>query len=223
MKKIIILNASPKNNEKSVSGLLSLMAKEQLSSKGIPADIIDVRKTLTSKDCTAAFNAMHEVHAMLIVFPLYFFCMPGMLTRFLEDYAALLGSQDKPQKVYTIVNCGFPEPEINEEAIHVIQSFSRHINALFRFGIGFGSGGMIMGAKEAPFMKKAMKTLNDTFNLMADDIRSEQLPPLKNVYIKVGFPRRLYFFGGSFGWRKLAKQNGLKTCELYRKPYQTKS
>lgn len=220
MKKMIILSASPKKGEPSVSNLLSQTAKDHISGKDIEVDIIDVRKSLMSKDCTPAFEAMKDANAMLIVFPLYFFCMPGMLTRYLEDYAQYIGSQGTPQKIYTIVNCGFPEPDINEEAIRVIQSFSRRVGASFRFGVGFGSGGMIMGAKDAPFMKKAMQTLNDAFDLMAKDMNDKQLPPFKNVYIQVSFPRRLYYFGGNFGWRKLAKQNGLKKRDLYRKPYQ---
>lgn len=219
MKKMIILSASPKKGEPSVSNLLSNMAKEQLSGKDIQADIINVR-TLTGQSCTTTYDAMREADGLLIIFPLYIFCMPGMLTRFLEDYAQYIGSQGKPQKVYTIVNCGFPESEINEEAIRVIQSFSRHIGACFRFGVSFGSGSLIMGAKEAPFMKKPMKTLSNAFDLMAKDINDEQLPSLENVNINVGFPRRLYYFAGNFGWRKLAKQNGLKKSDLYRRPYQ---
>ena len=130
MKKVIILSASPKTGEKAVSNLLSDMAKEQLCAKGIQAHIINVRKTLASKECTAAFEDMREADALLIVFPLYFFCLPGMLTRYLEDYAQFIGVYGKAQKVYTIVNCGFPEPEINTEAIRVIQSFSRHVGAV---------------------------------------------------------------------------------------------
>lgn len=221
MKKMIILSASPKKGEPSVSDLLSNMAKERFTGKGLQADIIDVRKTLMSKNCTPAFETMKDADAMLIIFPLYIFCMPGMLTRFLEDYAQFLGSQGKSQRVYTIVNCGFPEPEINEEAIRVIQSFSRHVGACFRFGVGFGSGGMIMGAKEAPFMKKAIESLNGAFDLMSQDLNDEKLPPLRNTYIRVGFPRRLYYFGGNYGWRQMAKKNGLKMHDLYRRPYQS--
>ncbi len=220
MKKMTILSASPKKGEPSVSDLLSNIAKERFSGKDIQTDIIDVRKTLTSQNCLPAYEAMREADALLIIFPLYIFCMPGMLTRFLEDYAQFIGSQGKPQKVYTIVNCGFPEPEINEEAIRVIQSFSRHVGACFRFGVSFGAGGMIMGAKEAPFMKKAMETLNGALGLMVEDISNEQLSPLKNIYIRVGFPRSLYYFGGNFGWRQMAKKNGLKKHDLYRRPYQ---
>jgi multimeric flavodoxin WrbA len=220
MKKMIILSASPKKSEPSVSALLSGMAKTHMCGKGIDADIIDVSKALTAE--SSAFEAMKQADAMLIVFPLYFFCMPGMLTRFLEDYAQFAGSQIKPQKIYTVVNCGFPEPEINEDAIRVIQSFARHIGASFRFGVGFGSGGMIMGAMEAPFMKKAMETLNNAFEIMVKDISGEPSPAMSNVYIRVGFPRRLYYFGGNFGWRQMAKKNGLKKRDLYRKPYHAK-
>lgn len=216
MKKVIILSASPKKEEQSVSAFISSIAKEQFSE--FQSDIIDVRQALANKNCQAAYQTMREADALLIVFPLYFFCLPGMLMRFLEDYAQTKYS--KPQKVYAIVNCGFPEPEINEEALRVVQSFSHHIGASFRFGIGLGSGGMIlMSAKEAPFIKKFIDAVHGSLKSIAKDIADETLPILNNVYFRVNFPRRLYYMAGNMGWRQLAKKNGLKKRELCRKPY----
>jgi hypothetical protein len=78
---------------------------------------------------------MMETDAILIIFPLYFFCLPGLLTRFLQDYAAFVKSQEEPAKSPASTqwyNCGFPEDEINGEALRVVESFCRAIGAHWR-------------------------------------------------------------------------------------------
>ena len=107
-----------------------------------------------------------------------------------------LGKTAGHQKVYTIVNCGFPEAEINTEAARVIQSFSRHINADFRFGTLIGNGGMLLGAKGTPFMKKALLKLQNAFDEIKTDSPNNGHQKLEDVLINVNFPRRLYFFMG---------------------------
>ncbi len=217
MKKVMILSASPKKGEPSVSALLCELAKERFVSAGLQADIVDVGKAL--KNSEPSFDAMRNADALLIVFPLYFFCLPGMLMRFLEDYAASAGEKRAGQKIFAIVNCGFPEPDINEEAIRVIQSFARHVGGAFGFGVAFGSGGMVLGAKDAPFMKKVMADLNSAFNRMADAVQQNTLPSADTVCIGVKIPRWMYFLGGNMGWGQMAKKNGLKKRDLYRQPY----
>lgn len=217
MKKVILLSASPKKGEPSVSALLCEMAKERFVSAGLQADVIDVSKAL--KDSEPFFEAMRSADALLIVFPLYFFCLPGMLTRFLEDYSKSAGEKRAGQKIYTIVNCGFPEPDINEEAIRVIASFARHVGGAFGFGVAFGSGGMVLGMKDAPYMKKPMADLNNAIDRMAAEISQNTQASAATVYTGVGFPRWMYFFGGNFGWRQMAKKSGLKKKDLYRTPY----
>ncbi len=220
MKKIIILSASPKKGEPSVSALLCDIVRERFVAAGLEADIIDVGKAL--KNSEPAFEAVRAADGLLIVFPLYFFCMPGMLTRFLEDYAASAGPKRAGQKIYTVVNCGFPEPEINGEAVRVIKSFARHVGAEFGFGVCFGSGGMVLGAKDAPFMKKPMDTLRGAADRMAADILQNKQSAADTVYTGVNFPRWTYFLGGNLGWRQLAKKNGLKKKDLYATPYRAK-
>ncbi len=217
MKKVTILSASPKKGEPSVSAYLSELAKEQIEKSGLKADIIDVGKAL--KNCEPAFEAMRSADAMLIIFPLYFFCMPGMLTRFLEDYAKSDGQKRSGQKIFTVVNCGFPEPQINEEAIRVIRSFAKHIGADFGFGVAFGSGGMVLGAKDAPFMRKTMSDFISALDQMTADIQQDKQASSHTVYIGVKIPRWMYFLGGNIGWRQIAKMNGLKKNDLYRTPY----
>jgi hypothetical protein len=222
IKNVVLISASPKIQEESVSKMLLSLAEGQMDTASIRTTKVDVRQSITKGKTQADFEAMSKADALVFAFPLYFFCLPGILIRFLQDYAQFLTQQEilvNNAKVYTIVNCGFPEPEINEEAVRVIQSFSRHTGASFRFGVLIGGGGMLLSAKDAPFMKKTMADLNAAFHSIGNDIQSEEQPSTQNISVSVKFPRKLYFFMGNKGWTSSARENGLKKKDLYRKPY----
>jgi len=73
--------------------------------------------------------------------------------KFLEDYYIYRknkGEINKIIRVYTIVNCGFPEPKINTEAIRVIKNFFKRLNLNWRFGIGIGMGEFVGTTKVLP-------------------------------------------------------------------------
>ena len=224
MKNVVLVSASPKINEKSVSKQFLQMAGSQIDSTESNKTFIDVRKSITSHNLSEDFEALSKADAIIISFPLYVFCMPGMLTRFLIDYynyTTKNGNARNNVKVYAIVNCGFPEPEINLEAVRVIKSFSQHINASFRFGVLIGGGPMMFAAKDAPFMKKAVQKLSDAFLSIAADINDQNFAEMDSINIGIKFPlsRRLYFFMGNRGWISMARKNGLQKKELYKKPY----
>ncbi|ATW27937.1 NAD(P)H-dependent oxidoreductase [Candidatus Formimonas warabiya] len=222
MKNIVFISGSPKINEKSVSEFLIQMAKRHMETEDAHKTFIDVRQSISKRKTLDDFEALSQADAVIIAFPLYVFCLPGILMRFLEDYYQFFtekGKVNSPAKVYAIVNCGFPEPEINREAVRVIRSFCRHINADFRFGVLIGGGGMILGAKDAPFMKKTLGKLDNAFSAIAKDLQNKDKAGTDEIYIRMNFPKRLYFFMGNRGWFSAARKNGLKKKDLYRKPY----
>lgn len=219
-KNVVLISASPKTGENSVSELLVSMIEAKLPSDAAISKI-DARRSISRKNTEKDFSVMLEADAIVFVFPLYFFCLPGVLIRFLQDYAAYLGQHTdnaRSPKVYTAVNCGFAEPEINTEAVRVIKSFCSHTGAEFRFGIMVGGGGMLLGAKDAPFMKKTVDKLYDAFDLIGKDNEALETPA-KDIMIRVNFPRKLYYFAGNLGWGQAAKKYGLKKKDLYAKPY----
>ncbi|HBF39521.1 MAG TPA: flavodoxin [Firmicutes bacterium] len=223
MKNVVLISASPKMAEQSLSKYLLEILEGMVNSPSLKKNTIDVRKSISHHTTDEDFTILSQADALVIAFPLYFFCLPGILTRFLEDYLNFMKKheiQSKPMKVYTIVNCGFPEPGINLEAARVIQSFSHHIHAYFRFAIMIGGGGMLLEAKDAPFLKKTWRNLNDAFAKILQDIQSDTFDDIENICISVKFPRRLYFMMGNHNWKSLAKQNGLKKKDLYFTPYQ---
>ena len=60
-----------------------------------------------------------------MVFPLFTYGIPGALMRLLEDFYHYAKGNDnnKVTKVYIVVNCGFPRPEIMGELIRVMKNF----------------------------------------------------------------------------------------------------
>lgn len=224
MKNVVLVSASPKINEQSVSKIFLEMAGSQIDSNLFRKTLIDVRKSFLTHNLAEDFATIAQADVMIISFPLYYFCLPGMLTRFLVDYqnyCTARGKVKKHVKIYAIVNCGFPEPEINLEAVRVIKSFSRHLNAEFRFGVLIGGGPMMVAAKEAPFMKKSIQKLNSAFTSIAADIQDENSTTIDSICIGTKFPfsRPLYYFMGGRGWITMARKNGLKKKDLFRKPY----
>lgn len=221
-KKVVIITSSPKVGETSTSEFLASLGMETMKSGNTQFVPIDVRKCFREKSTQEAFEVMRDADAHIYVFPLYFFCLPGILMRFLQDYQAYLKSHKEGKsavKIYSIINCGFPEPEINREAARVLECYSQHNGYHSRFSVLIGGGGMLMGASKAPFMKKTMGQLKDAFGRILGDVWSLDQGICEDILISVNFPSRLYLFMGNNGWPVMAKKNGLKKKQLYRAPY----
>lgn len=221
-RKIVVINASPKMSDESMSEWLSSLGENNMKGKSTDINRINVRKSITKGQQELDFEKIIQADALVFIFPLYIFCLSGMLMRFLQDFYKYYNehkAESHNAMVYAVVNCGFTEPDINLESIRVIQSFTEKINSSFRFGVLIGGGPMIFEAKGAPFMKRILRELNAAFILMKKDVINKANQSLDNIYISVKFPRKLYFFMGGMGWVSAVRKNGLKKRELYRKPY----
>lgn len=221
MKSIVWINGSPRMGEASSSRMLNERASSLFSDQ-FAKKMVDVRKSIALERTQADFETIAAADALVVTFPLYFFCAPAVLMRFLEDYTQYQGGRSDASKlnVYAIVNCGFPEPEINLEAVRVIESFCRHIGAEFRFGILIGAGGMLLQAPDAPPVKKALLKLDLAIGAIEQDLLAVNAAKPENVSIAIQFPKRLYHLMGGLGWVMQARKNGLKKRDLYRTPYQ---
>ncbi len=222
MKNIVLINASPKMSDISLSNYLVKTLANQFDPSSTRLSLIDIRQSITKHATPDDFIRLKEADAVVIVFPLYFYCTPGILMRFLEDYHKFIVNQENllsNTKVYTIINCGFPEPEMNLEAVRVIVSFCKHVKAHFRFGVLIGGGGMLLETKNAGFMKKTTQSLHNTLLKIVTDIQSNEFEKLDNIHISIKFPKILFRFIGGLNWVSLAHKNGLNKKDLYRQPY----
>lgn len=219
-KQVVLISASPKTDQEwAVSAFLAQRGESLLRDDSVEVQTIPVRQALLRRESEQAYRAMQAADAIVLIFPLYFFCMPAMLTRFLQDFASQHPYAESAVNVYAIVNCGFPEPEINREAIRVVESFSRQTGRVFRGGVLIGCGGMIVGAQRAPFMRPVFAQIDGLFARVKDEFLAPvQDEPLVSL-TTVAFPRMLYFVAGNAGWRSQARKNGLRSKDLLRTPY----
>ncbi len=214
----VVISASPRTSGTISSVVFADTVAKAIGAKGVAVQRIDVRKTIRDNIHAEAMDAMQNSDALVFVFPLYFFCLPGLLMRFLQDYAA--AAKTRPgQRVWCIVNCGFYEPEINDEAVRVVKSFSQHIGAAFRFGVTISCGSMLATMRSAPFMKKSSAAFDAAMTAIADDVIGEGTAPDVPIRIRADISRRFYYFMAQFGWKHAARKNGLKKKDLYRKVY----
>lgn len=222
---IVLLSASPKTNQEyAVSEFLAKRAEKQLQQEQINVNLINVRHALLHHETQTAFAAMHQADAVVLFFPLYIFCMPALLTRFLQDYYTALTPENRDgarAKVYAFVNCGFPETGINAEAVRVVESFSGHVGMVFRFGVMIGGGGMMLASMDAPFIKAAYKEIDRAVAHIQQEVLTGETEQTETFSIAPKFPRKLYFLGGNMGWKSIARNNGLKMKDLYRRPYES--
>jgi hypothetical protein len=219
-KRIVILSASPKAPGTAASDLLAETAANVLRGGDADVQVIGVREIYIKKNVSEAYAEMAEADAMLVVFPLYIFCLPGILMRFLQDYqayAAVRPGGAKNALVYAVINCGFPEPEINEHAALVIGRFAAAVGARFRFGVLIGGGGMI--SYHAPQIKKTLALYGAAVERIKSEIGGGSLMQTENVAILLSIPRWLYFFMGNLGWRIVARKNGVRQRDLRARPY----
>lgn len=226
LKKVVLINGSPKPaNNKSASEFLISLQEDCLKAAGAETSQINARNSVLKGKEKEDFEKMNRADAVIFTFPLYVFCLPGVLMRYLQDYYEILAN-DKVRregvKIYAVVNCGFPEADINEEAVRVIQSFSKHIGADFRFGVMIGAGGMLLGAMEAPFMKKTRAAMEAAFQKISNDIMGAEPVVPENIRIESAVPRRMYYFFGNRGWYGSARKYKLKKKDLFRQPYLNK-
>lgn len=223
LKNIVLINGSPKVSLPSASGCLSKVCGKSMKSDDLQVLRVNVRESLTHKSWDEDFEMMLKADALVFIFPLYLFCLPGMMMRFLQDYYAFFrkkGGNAGKTKVYAVVNCGFPEADINREAMEVIRCFSKKIGADFRFGILVGGGGMLTDvAEDASFMKKTFAELENSFRLVAQDVQGSLPESLRNFSIQMSIPRKLYLFMGNRGWISMVRKNGLKKKHIYARPY----
>ena len=219
-KRVILLSASPKVDQAlAVSELLSKRGETQFISKQIDVSLINVRRAITHHETESAYELMQNADAIVMIFPLYFFCMPAMLTRFLQDFAAKEPKTKQDCAVFALVNCGFPEPEINLEALRVVEQFALQTGRRFGGGVMIGCGGMLIGTQEAPFMRPVMNAIDGLFTRVQRYIEDSSTLERSIHATAPKFPRKLYFFSGNAGWKSTARKNHLKPKELYRTPY----
>jgi len=121
MKNICLINGSLRGKEAS-SLLFMNSIKGLLGDSEFHKDIINVRARVNVSYPEDILTAISHADAVIMVFPLFTYGVPGALMRLLEDFFqyAKDHGHEKTARIYMVVNCGFPRPEIMGELVRVM-------------------------------------------------------------------------------------------------------
>lgn len=130
-----------------------------------------------------------EADAIVLVFPLYTYGLPGALMRLIEEYYQFSrsGKSSKAKvKVYAVLNCAFPRPDItSKEAIRVIKNFCRSLSLDWRFAICIGTGPVVAMTRRLPFLDLKLKK---AYSRLAADIQEGSDSSLADYFIRPVVP-----------------------------------
>lgn len=220
MKEICFINGSPQEKN-SNSFFLIQKLKKNINEKECIKHLIHVISCNQSEKKEEEFETIGRADCIIFAFPLYIYCVPGLLMAFLEDYYHYCQNKtlENDAKVYAMINCAFPDPLICAEAIRVIKNFCIKTNLNWRFAIAVGSGGVLDAIKKVPVLESLCTDINNSIDEIVLDIRTDAQELIENKYMVPNPVKSLYPSNDKAKWMKAALKNGISENDLFKKPY----
>lgn len=134
-------------------------------------------------------RCMAAADALVFVFPLYGYGLPGALMRLLEEYRRFVvaGTGARPHsRVYAVINCGYPRPELTTgEAVRVLRNFCRRFSLNWRFAMCVGTGPLVVFTRKLPFLDRGLKR---GCAAIAGDISADCSVQVNDVFVRPVVP-----------------------------------
>ena len=186
MKNICFINGSLRGKKASSLVFLNYI-NGMLANTEFNKDIIRVRSKVKESYPEDDLKTISRADAIIMVFPLFTYGIPGALMRLLEDfYLYTKGSgYNKAAGIYIVVNCGFPRPEIMGELIRVMKNFCRRLSLNWRFAICMGGGPVAAMTVKALLLNMKYKK---AFSAIVADIRNGDTGRKDDYFIKPLIP-----------------------------------
>jgi len=222
--RIYAINGSAKGEDSNSREMISIV--QGYLGPGAEIGIVSQIRQYRKPD-DSIFPAMAASDVLLVSSSLYVDALPATLLAFLERYSAYLAGPGKDvrartQRVFACVNCGFFEGEQNASALEIIANFSAASGLRWSGGVGIGTGEMIGSLKDVPLDSSIRKPVTRALRALAEAIAAGPDGRLgENLFVHHWLPFILYKLAGEAGWRKQAKQNGLKRREIFLKPLES--
>lgn len=207
--KISLVNGSPKVKD-SASGVVLKELQTLLSPENEIVNLHFSKQQPGNGDPETLKNS----DVIVFAFPLYVDSLPSHLVSCLIQLEETLKKAASHScRVYAIANCGFYEGRQNRLALNMIECWCAKAGLIWSGGLGIGTGGMIPMLSNITAGKGPKKNFSHALSILAGRISRQETG--ENMYISLNFPRFLYKMAGEMGWRQAAKNNGLKTRDLW--------
>ncbi len=190
MKNICLVNGSLRGKN-SASRVFLKDIESRLPDTEYNKKIITVRVKMKEHYSADILESIAIADAIIFVFPLHNYGLPGALMRLLEDYYQCTKEENilKKTSVYMVVNCAFPRAgEVCGEAIRVMQNFCRRLSLNWRFAICIGTGPVVIMTKKIPFFYRRLKK---AYAEIVSDIQDASKEKLDNYFIKPVIPESI--------------------------------
>ena len=217
--KLTVFNGSPRGKKSNTTLLLEHVLKGFMETEGNSYEL----EYIVNKDVEELVEMFKNASNIILAFPLYTDCMPGIVKSFIDSLKPLCGKQDNPS-IGFIVQGGFPEAYHSRFVEHYLEKLVKRLNCQY---VGCIIKGGVETIRIMPqFMAK--KIFNYFYELGKIYGKSGKFD--EELLKKIAKPehlstlRRLFFrFASSVGmahvyWNKQLKENNAFE-ERFDKPY----
>ena len=189
---VCLVNGSLRGAKSSSLGFLKDIER-RLAPDEFAKTYVSVSAARTNPYPMTVLRTIATADVLVLAFPLYAYGLPGALMRLLEEFDGYVragNSHNRGSRVYVIVNCAFPRPEITAEAVRVMRNFCRRHALRWRFAICIGSGITVAVTKHIPLLGLGP---GRALNQMAADIHGTATTPHDDVFVRPVIPERIIF------------------------------
>lgn len=220
--KLAIINGSPRYKKSNSTLLINQFLSGY--NKIIPEDV-SVHYLVNQQVRDEAVNAFLVSDQIILIFPLYTDCMPGIVKEFIESIAQLNKNDIGGKKIGFIVQSGFPEAVHSVAVEHYLEKLAKRLQCEYL-------GTVIKGGVEGiqimpPFMMRKLflqfNKLGEYFarnSAFSPQIMDKLRKPYKMSPRKIAIFKLLIKLGlTNFYWNNNLKKNGAFE-KRFDKPYE---
>jgi len=187
MKQICLINGSLRGKKASSLAFLNDIVS-RLPDADYAKSVVTVKRSPKGSYPSAVLEQLAVADALVLVFPLYAYALPGALMRLFEDYYSFINSgadHKRMAKVYAIVNCGFPRPVVFEECVRVLKNLCRRLSLDWRFAVCISTGQVVATTKRVPFLDLKLKR---GLGAIASDLRDGASAAPRDYFVRPVLP-----------------------------------
>ena len=230
----LLIVGSPKIKHRSTSSIVGEYLLGIMKSAGWKTEVLTLKGSLNrEKGQVELCSAVDRSDLIIVAFPLYVDALPYLVTKAFEVIARHKKALQvkKPQRIFTIINNGFPEFHQNALALAICRCFADQCGISWAGALAMGAGEAIGGGQELTQSKRSgppVKHVIEALDKAGADLAKGSAVSHNAQSLISKTPIPVVPFGvwrwmctkiGGQGWKRQARENGVRKEEMYAKPY----
>ena len=230
----LLIVGSPKIKRRSTSAILGEYLLEIMNLAGWKTEVLTLKRSIVrEKGQIELCSASDRSDLIILAFPLYIDSLPYLVTKALEVIARhkKISRVKKLQRIFTIINNGFPEFHQNALALAICRCFSDQCGISWAGSLSMGAGEALGGGQEltqpkrsGPPVKHVLKALDEAGEELSKgnvvSFNTQSLISKTPIpIVPFGMWRWIFTNLGRQWWKQQAIENRVNKEEMYAKPY----